>query len=263
MMASHKPLSDSSVNGEWAITGPTVFGRDGELEQLRKRFAARRSFLFHGPAGVGKTLLLQLVLPEFANVLYSPRNPTPQALCRHLAGSLLELKHPVLTKACLSGMASLQAKTAVSVKGLVRDALRDSKFMVIVDHLVRPSQALAASIRELMLNWSVPVVAVSRSAHMEDVGFVLPLFPDRAERFALRNFDPEIARRFAAGCAEREGLTAENLDQFLDRVVEYSDGNPGGVLQMIRMAKVPKYAHENQIKITPLYIDYRIAMVSQ
>ena len=35
------------------------------------------------------------------------------------------------------------------------------------------------------------------------------------------------------------------------------------MLQMIRMAKAPKYAHENQIKITPLYIDYRIAMVSQ
>ena len=120
-----------------------------------------------------------------------------------------------------------------------------------------PSQALAASIRELMLNWSVPVVAVSRSAHMEDVGFVLRLFPDRAERFALRNFDPEITRRFAAGYAEREGLTAENLEQFLDRVVEYSDGNPGAMLQMIRMAKAPKYSHENQIKITPLYIDYK------
>jgi hypothetical protein len=98
---------------------------------------------------------------------------------------------------------------------------------------------------------------------MEDAGFVLPLFPDRAERFALRNFDAEIARRFAAACGEREGLTAENLGQFLDRVVEYSDGNPGAMIQMIRMAKAPKYSHQNRIKIAPLYIDYRIAMVSQ
>ena len=100
-------------------------------------------------------------------------------------------RHPVFTKACPSGMASLQAKTAVAVKGLVRDALRNSKYLVVVDHLTRPSQALAASIRELMLNWSVPVVAVSRSAHMEDVGFVLPLFPDRTEKFGVRNFDSE------------------------------------------------------------------------
>ncbi len=56
---------------------------------------------------------------------------------------------------------------------------------------------------------------------------------------------------------------AENLGQFLDRVVEYSDGNPGAVLQMILMAKAPKYSQRNQIKIAPLYIDYRIAMVSR
>ena len=91
----------------------------------------------------------------------------------------------------------------------------------------------------------------------------LPLFPDRSERFSLRNFDPEPARLFAAGCAEREGLTAENLEQFLDRVVEYSEGNPGAMLEMTRMANAPKYSHKNHIKITPLYIDYKIAMVSQ
>jgi DNA polymerase III delta prime subunit len=245
------------------VSGSPIFGRDEELEQLRKRIATRRSFLFHGPAGVGKTLLLRRVFPEFTDVLYSPQNSTSQSLYRNLAESLLVLEHPVLTKACPSGMASLQEKTAVSVKGLVRDALGDAKYLVIVDHLVRPSQALAASIRELMLNWSVPVIAVSRSAHMEDAGFVLPLFPDRSERFSLQNFDSESGRRFAAVCAEREGITAKNIEQFLDRVVEYTDGNPGAVLQMIRMAKAPKYLHESQIKIAPLFIDYRIAMVSQ
>jgi len=118
----------------------------------------------------------------------------------------------------------------------VRDALLNSKYLVVVDHLVRPSQALAASIRELMPNCSIPVVAVSRSAHMEDVGFALPLFPERTERVALRNFDPEVAILFAAEYAERESLTAVNLDQFLNRIVEYSGGNPGAMLQMIRMA---------------------------
>jgi len=29
------------------------------------------------------------------------------------------------------------------------------------------------------------------------------------------------------------------------------------------MAKTAKYVRENQIKITPLYIDYKIAMVGQ
>ena len=73
---------------------------------------------------------------------------------------------------------------------------------------------------------------------------------------------PGNARQFAAAFAEHEGLTAGNLAQFLEKVVEYSDGNPGAMLHMIRLASSPKYAHENQIKIAPLYIDYKIAMVN-
>ena len=106
----------------------------------------------------------------------------------------------------------------MSVKGLLRDALLNSKYVVVLDHLARPSQSLAAAIRELMLNWSVPTIAVSRSADMEDVGFVLPLFADRSEKLALRNFDPGNARQFAAAFAEHEGLTAGNLAQFLEKV---------------------------------------------
>jgi hypothetical protein len=246
-----------------AGTLPPIYGRAGELEQLRQRVGDRRSFLFHGPGGVGKTLLLASVLPDFPDILYSAHNQTAQALHSNLAEWLLAAGHPVLTKSCPKGLPSLHAKTAVSLKGLLREALLDSRYLVVIDHLVCPSQGLAASIRELMVNWAVPVIAVARSVHMEDVGFVLPLFADRREKLALRNFDSERGRQFAAGGAERERLTADNLTQFLERVVEHADGNPGAIAHMIRLANNPKYSHQHQIKITPLYIDYKIAMVNQ
>jgi hypothetical protein len=262
-MLAPKANSGFGTNARGAVARPAIFHRTEEIEQLRQRLALRRSFLFHGPAGVGKTLLLSSVLQEFPDILYSAQNPTPQALYRNLAALLLASRHPVFTNACPSGLSALQTKTAVSTKGLMRDALRNSKFLVVLDHLTRPSQALAAAIRELMLDCSIPVVAVSRSAHMEDVGFVLPLFPDRTEKFGVRNFDSETARLFAAACAEKQELGADNLAQFLDKVVEYSDGNPGAMLRMICLAKDPMYSHANQIKITPLYIDYKIAMISE
>ena len=240
-----------------------IFGRAEELEHLRQRLALRRPFLFHGPAGAGKTLLLSAVLPDVPDILYSRSNPSPQALFRTLAELLLTAGHPVFAKSCPNGSASLQAKSAVSLKGLVRDAMLNSRYLVVLDHLMRPSQALAASIREVMLNWSAPVIAVARSAHMEDVGFVSPLFPDRKDKFPLPNFDPEVAEQFAATFARREALQADNLGQFLARVVEYSDGNPGAMLKMIRLGRDPKYFHGNQIKITPLYIDYKMSTISE
>ncbi len=258
-----RPNSDLISGQTRPDAGAGIFGRAEEMEHLRERVALRRSFLLHGPAGAGKTLLLTAVLPDFPDILYSRSNPSPQALFRSLAELLLTAGHPVFAKSSPSGLASLQAKSAVSLKGLVRDALLNSRYLAVLDHLVRPSQALAAAIREVMLNWSVPVIAVARSAHMEDVGFVLPLFADRKDKFLLPNFDPEMAERFAATFARREGLQADNLDRFLEKVVEYSDGNPAALLKMIRLGRDPKYFHENQIKITPLYIDYKISMVSE
>ena len=83
MMTRHKALSRSGVKVACAMTGPAVFGRDEELEQLRERLAARGSFLLHGPAGVGKTLLLQLVFPEFPTFC-TVRRTRPLSRCTEI-----------------------------------------------------------------------------------------------------------------------------------------------------------------------------------
>lgn len=137
------------------VEPPDIFSRFEELEQLRQRLAKRRSFLLYGPAGVGKTLLLSSVATEFRDILYSYQNTTPQALYRNLANLLVTASHPVLTRSCPNGMSSLQMKTAVAVKGLVRDALRNSTYLVVLDHLMRPSQSLADTVRELMVDCAV------------------------------------------------------------------------------------------------------------
>lgn len=207
-----KVVSGFEIVGPRASAQREIFDRIGELKELRKRIADRRSFLFHGPAGVGKTLLLSAVCQEFPDVLYSSQTQTPQALYRNLAESLSTVRDQTMNSVCPSGTLSLHGKTAVAVKGIVKDVLRNSNYLVVLDHLMRPSQSLAASARELILDCSVPVIAVSRSAHMEDVGFILPLFPDRAERLALPNFDSETAGMFAEWFAKRKDLIRREPD---------------------------------------------------
>lgn len=93
---------------------------------------------------------------------------------------------------------------------------------------------------------------------MEDIGTLQPLCADRSEQVEVKNFPPSIAMEFAHQEADRAALWGCNLDEALHSIVEWSEGNPGGILQMLRMAQLPKYRLDDQIKVHVLYLDYRM-----
>lgn len=234
-----------------------IFGRDEERQSIRNRLTKKRPFLIHGPAGVGKTLLLRSVLPEISGVLYCEHAVTAQSIFRALAENLWRL-HNDRTVRAFRDEEAIKAKSAVSLKGIVMDALNEGKYCVVLDQLDRPSYSMAAAVREIMGWGSTPVMAIARSCHMEDVGFLQPFYADRSEKFEVRNFVPEIAEQFAREVVKRKGLSAQNIREFLEKVLEFSDGNPGAILAMLEMAGYPKYRSDEHIKITPLYIDFRM-----
>jgi hypothetical protein len=233
-----------------------VFGRVEELESLRKRLATRKSTLVHGPSGAGKTLLLQQVIPDFGNILYCPNSSSPQAVFRCLAELLAARQDATVLRICKGQFDALAGKSAVSLKGIVTDALRAADYRIVLDHLTRPSPALGSMIREVMGMSSTPVMAVARSAHMEDAGSVSPLLPDRSERLAIKNFDSDTAKAFALEVCAQQRLEAENLHSVLGSMIKSSEGNPGAIIRMIAMAKQSKYRNDDHIKWSPLYIDF-------
>jgi len=235
-----------------------LFGREEELGSLRRRLGARQSFLLHGPSGVGKTFLLKRVLPEFPNTLYSRESPSAPAVFRNLALALLAASAPRLVRLFGKAPDGIRAKSATALKGIVMDALREGSHCVVLDHLRLPSSAFAAAVREVMGWGRTPVVVVARSAHMENLGFLQPFFPDRADRLELRDFLPSAAERFIEEAARRARLSAENRGEFLERVLQFSGGNPGAILSMLEMAKHPQYRSAAHIRITLLYLDFRM-----
>jgi len=240
------------------MSEPWIFDRDQELARLRDRLRVRKCLLIHGPAGVGKTLLVNSLITGAPAFLYCERAPSTQTLFRQLAAQLLQSGNPRLKNFCGSGgINEIKSASAVNIKGVITEALRETRYTVAIDHVTRPAPAFAASIRTVIGWCDTPIVAVARSAHMEDVGALHPLFPDRNDRFELKNFDPETAQQFTDEVLKRNGPQAENLSEFREKVLAYSQGNPGAIVSMINMAKMPKYSSNGRIKMAPLYIDFR------
>ena len=239
------------------MTPNFIFDREEERQRIDQFLAKRRPFLLYGPSGVGKTLLLRNALPPFRSVLYCEDSATINVVFRSLARTLVRLQSPRAIKA-FRNEDGITAKSAVSLKGIVMDALREGEYSIVLDHLKRPSYSFASAVRELPGWGSTPVSAVARSCHMEDTGFLQPLYSDRSQKCEIRNFDDATAGQFARERIKHSRLSGTNINEFLDKVLEFSAGNPGAIIALIDMATCPKYRAEEHIKISPLYIDFRM-----
>ena len=93
---------------------------------------------------------------------------------------------------------------------------------------------------------------------MEDIGALRPLCALKSERIEIENWPDRVALEFAVREAERIKLWASNLETILPSLVEWSEGNPGGIVQMLKMAHLPQYRAGDQIKAHVLYLDYRM-----
>jgi AAA ATPase domain len=237
----------------------SIFGRNAELEELRRLVCRRRSFLIYGPAGVGKTLLIRRVATQFPEVLYCADASSSQEVFREIVLQLFRRGNRHVLQVCGSaGSTTLDSKSAVSVRGIVSEALWESKYWIVLDHLRSPSQSFAHAIKDLCSSTATPLIAIARSDHMEEAGFLMTMFSDRSEKYALRPFDFAKAQDFATEIAQQISLDALNREQAIRQIIRFSKGCPGAIVSMLEMATNPKYVTRRNIKFSPLYIDFQL-----
>lgn len=230
-----------------------VVERTEELARLQAQAQKRKSLLIFGAESVGKTRLLESFVKTLPNVLHIAQARSPRELTTRLVEELGRLAKPDLILP-----ANPVALSTGSLKGIVLRALEQYPFLIALDHLAGPSRALTGLIKDLNYYERTPFVFVARSPHMEDIGSLQPMCAGRNQRLEVKEFAPPIALEFARREASRTGLGASNLDQVLRSLVEWSKGNPGSILLMLKMAHLPRYLAGDQIKTHVLYLDYRM-----
>jgi hypothetical protein len=209
--------------------------------------------LVFGPEGVGKTRLLLTFVQNQPFALYVSPIRSPRDLMMALIQDLRRLD-----KRELRLPSNANSLSTSSLKGIVQRALAEFPVMLVLDHLAGPSRVVTGIIKEFSDYGRRPIYFAARTPHMEDIGTLQPMCADRSERLEIRNFGPAVALEFAKREAERTGLWASNLDSALHSLVEWSDGNPGSILQMLKMADLPRYRMGDQIKAHVLYLDFRM-----
>jgi hypothetical protein len=242
----------SSAQSEPTLEYLSCVEREEELGRLRNQAKIRKSMLVYGPEGVGKSRLLRTFVDGQPLALYVAQMKSP----REFLLALLDALHSVDERIRVPG--NISDLSSSSLKGIVNRALDTRAFLMVLDHLDAPSRVVTGMIKDLNYYGRTPIIFASRSPHMEDIGALRPLCALKSERIELENLPQKVALEFAMRDAERIKLWASNLDSILPSLVEWSDGNPGAILQMLKMAHLPQYRVGDQIKAHILYLDYRM-----
>jgi hypothetical protein len=224
-----------------------------EMARLQAQAQRRKSMLIFGPETVGKTRLLETFMKTQPLALYVTHLQSP----RDLVLALIE-RFRSLNKRDVHLPSNPKALSTSSLKGIIQRALDQGPFMLVFDHLSGPFRVVTGMIKEMNYYGRTPVFFAARTPHMEDIGTLLPMCSDRSERVEVKNLTPPIALEFAQREAKRTELWASNRESALHFLVERSEGNPGSILHMIKMAQLPEYRTGDQIKAHVLYLDYRM-----
>ena len=231
--------------------------RIDEMARVQAQTQKRKSMLIFGPEGVGKTRLLQSFVKTQPLALYVEQTNSPHDLMLALVEDLRNSP-----KRGLHLPANTRSLSTSSLKGITHRALEQHPFLLVLDQLSGPSRVVTGIIKEMNHYGRTPIFFAARTPHMEDIGALLPMCADRSERVEIKNFTPPIALEFAQRESEKVALWASNLEQALHSMVEWSEGNPGSILHMLKMAHLPKYRIDDQIKIHILYLDFRMGAVN-
>jgi len=248
-------------------------GRRKELEALGSAVNARVPLLIHGPADAGKTFLVERMLeslPVEARrcCVYVSGYGTIHTLLQNVArqffaSEALPAGSARQTAARQARFAQgLDASTSGRLRLMLRDAVRERRLCLFLDHAPRFSPAMARLAREWLWRGQTAIYLLARGGTRDEIGYAGSLYYAPEVRLEVGRLAEREAAALLEQSIQRFGLVRFDSGEFRSGVLRLSGGLPGTIVKMCAMAAQPRYRHGRQVKLRLLHVDYLMQGIS-
>jgi len=245
-------MKERTVEGQARECSIPLIGRRKEVEALASALSGRQSCLMLGPAGIGKTRLIQeaMALSRPPCVcIEQPMGMVLHQLLVELAGSL----------GCSGRLADFQCATSLALKAMVWEALRATPRCIVLEDMADADPRMYRFLQRVYYIPGVCLIVTARSR--SGLGHLRKLLWDPREEIALGPLNrAESLALFEAASRECD-LGGLDLDGFRRQALAAARGSPGQIQAMCRLACHPQYRNGRHIKFLPLRMDALPAFV--
>jgi hypothetical protein len=248
-----------------------MVGRQTELRRLLDAIVKRESLLIWGPAGAGKTRLVQTALSELPGeiarrCLQHSGEQSLQEVLRGLVRWLADVDDPLILakfraeKADYPSFKSwLQEQTSLRLRGLLYRAATERQYWIFLDHMPPLSHAFARVIKELIWKCKTPVYLLASRFSPEHIGKAWSLYWTNRYRMEVEPLPESEARDLLESCIRRFALVNFDLLGFREEILRLSGHLPGAIARMCALAAEPRYHYARRIKTRLVHVDYLLA----
>jgi hypothetical protein len=243
--------------------------RERESRRIEEALLKKKNLLISGPAGIGKTALLQHVIGRvpaaLANkCLYLETFKDLRDLLRKLIRAVYQARSPQLRRELHSLGVSranldawLKSLSTSRLKGTLYRAAEGGDYRVVLDHVPPLTHANAKVVKELFWMRETPVYLLMRDDSEDRIAQLTRFFYwGEEERLTLGPLPPQSARRLMENCIRTFGLAGFDLEQLREEVLAFSKCVPGAIVKMCALAADPRYQYGERIKTKLVHIDY-------
>jgi type II secretory pathway predicted ATPase ExeA len=245
-----------------------LIGREHERATLCATIAERRSLLVCGPAGSGKTALLQEALSFIdadlrRRCIVCAAEGAPSVIWQRLVGALAEVGDPEVLTRIENEAGSYQrfenwarAQTSLRLRGILRRSARGREYSIFLDTSAPLPDGTYRLIQEWVWSARTPVILLGRGSTQHELGKAAQLYWHDGLRLNLGPLEMASAEALLQQTIERFRLMELADAEFRDFVMEQSERLPGRIELLCQLAANTAYQYKGHFKLHTLAVDY-------